>query len=424
MNTEITDEVKVNGWVLYDADCRFCTRLAGRFRPLLVRRHLELLPLQTPWVRARLGLTDPRLLAEMRLLLPDGTHFGGADALIEISRRYRWTWPLRQMARLPAMKDLLRGGYRWIARRRNCTDHVCRVGNPAVGDSGRRFLDFLPLLILPLPALWFRNAVAAWVFMWLMALALFTGCKWLTWRRAAKQGGALSLPRAFGYLLAWPGMNAAAFLNRAGVPEKPRGSEWVAAAAKTGLGTGLLWGIARTVLPVHPVLAGWIGMTGVVFILHFGLFHVLSLVWRRAGAVAMPIMQNPLGACSLAEFWGRRWNTAFNELAFRLAFRPLCRETGPAMAMVLAFGLSGFVHELVISLPARGGYGLPTAYFLVQGLGLTAERTALGRSIGLGRGPRGWCFTVLVTAGPAFWLFHPWFIKSVILPMLWAIGAT
>lgn len=424
MNTEITDKVKVDGWVLYDADCRFCTRLAGRFRPWLARRHFELLPLQTPWVRARLGLADSRLLTEMRLLLPEGTHFSGVEALIEISRCCWWTWPLRQLARLPAVKRLLQRGYRWIAHRRNCAVNVGGIGNPAAGKRGHRFLDFLPLLILPLLALWCRNAVSAWVFMWLMALALFAGCKWLTWRRAVEPGGSLNLLRTLGYLLAWPGMNAVEFLNRTRVPEKPRGLEWVAAAAKAGLGTGLLWGIARTVLPVHPMLAGWIGMTGAIFILHFGLFHVLSLVWRRAGVVARPLMQNPLRACSLAEFWGRRWNTAFNELALRLVFRPLCRMTGPALARIFAFGLSGLVHELVISLPARGGYGLPTAYFLVQGLGLTAERTVLGRSLGLGRGPRGWCFTVLVTLGPAFWLFHAWFIKNVILPMLSAIGAT
>ena len=37
-------------------------------RHLLARRRLELLPLQTPWVRERLALTETELLAEMRLL--------------------------------------------------------------------------------------------------------------------------------------------------------------------------------------------------------------------------------------------------------------------------------------------------------------------------------------------------------------------
>jgi hypothetical protein len=41
----------------------------------------------------------------------------------------------------------------------------------------------------------------------------------------------------------------------------------------------------------------------------------------------------------------------------------------------------------------------------------------------LGRGGRGWLFTFIVTAAPAFWLFHPSFIRNVILPMLHAIGA-
>jgi hypothetical protein len=29
----------------------------------------------------------------------------------------------------------------------------------------------------------------------------------------------------------------------------------------------------------------------------------------------------------------------------------------------------------------------------------------------------------VVTAGPAYWLFHPIFIRNVILPMLHALGA-
>jgi D-alanyl-lipoteichoic acid acyltransferase DltB (MBOAT superfamily) len=135
-------------------------------------------------------------------------------------------------------------------------------------------------------------------------------------------------------------------------------------------------------------------------------------------------MQNPLFAKSLTIFWGRRWNTAFNELAFRFAYLPLRRVVNPAVATLLVFGLSGLIHELLISLPAHGGYGLPTLYFLSQGLGVITERSRLGRKIGLGRGGRGWLFTALVAAGPVFWLFHPPFVKNVVLPMLAAIGAT
>jgi D-alanyl-lipoteichoic acid acyltransferase DltB (MBOAT superfamily) len=189
-------------------------------------------------------------------------------------------------------------------------------------------------------------------------------------------------------------------------------------------GLVLVWGLARTARTANPLIAGWIGMVGLTFVLHFGFFNVLALVWRQKGVMASPLMQNPLAAKTLAEFWGRRWNTAFNELALRFAFRPLRRIANSEIATLLVYLISGLIHELVISLPARGGYGLPTSYFLLQGLGVIAERSRLGRVVGLGRGAFGRMFTVLMTAVPAVCLFHPTFLRNVILPMLAAIGAT
>jgi hypothetical protein len=92
--------------------------------------------------------------------------------------------------------------------------------------------------------------------------------------------------------------------------------------------------------------------------------------------------------------------------------------------MLAVFLVSGLLHEFVISLPARGGYGLPTAYFAIQAAGLCLERSQFGACLGLGRGFRGWLFSVIVTVGPLYWLFHPVFVCHVILPMLRAVGAT
>lgn len=378
---------------------------------------------------------------EMRLLKPDGRMFGGADALLEISRQFGWAWPLRQLGRIPVVMGLFRAGYSWIARHRHCANGACNVGarpfrtqqHPklkAVRNSQKtsivKFFDFLPLLALPAFALACRTHLTPWIFMWAMAFALYAGCKWLTYRAEARtqRGAGHRFGTEYGYLLAWPGMNAAEFFNSQTHPPKPRKTEWSFAVAKTFFGAVLLWGTARTALPLHPLLAGWVGMVGVIFMLHFGLFHLLSLVWWQAGVHATPLMQSPWRATSLIEFWGMRWNTAFNELAFRFVFRPLRRWTTPPVATLTVFGLSGLIHELVISLPAQGGYGLPTLYFLAQGLGVIAERSRLGRDLGLGHGLRGWLFTLLVTAGPVFWLFHPPFITHVILPMLTAIGVT
>ena len=81
------------------------------------------------------------------------------------------------------------------------------------------------------------------------------------------------------------------------------------------------------------------------------------------------------------------------------------------------------MHEVVISLPAHSGYGLPTSYFVIQGLGLLFEHSKPGRALGLGAGWKGWCFVAVVAGLPAFWLFPPGFIRNVILPMLHTIGA-
>jgi alginate O-acetyltransferase complex protein AlgI len=135
-------------------------------------------------------------------------------------------------------------------------------------------------------------------------------------------------------------------------------------------------------------------------------------------------MRGPLLATSLADFWSRRWNTAFHQLAQDLAFRPIAHRLGAKAATIAVFLISGLVHELVISLPAQGGFGLPTAYFLLQVIGVLAERSRWGRQVGLGRGWRGWLFVMGFTGGPAFFLFHPPFVHNVILPMLRFIGGS
>ena len=127
MNTEITDNVKVNGWVCYDADCGFCTRIARWLAPILARRGLAVAPLQDPRVGPLLGLSSPDLLREMRFLLSDGTPSGGADAVVALAREIWWWRPLVWLAKLPGAMRLLRAGYRSIAANRSCAAESCVI---------------------------------------------------------------------------------------------------------------------------------------------------------------------------------------------------------------------------------------------------------------------------------------------------------
>src|SRR5258707_2704444 len=130
-------------------------------------------------------------------------------------------------------------------------------------------------------------------------------------------------------------------------------------------------------------------------------------------------MDAPLKSTTLGEFWGPRRNGAFNQLVFENVFRPVARSIDPILGTVVAFFVSGLIHELVISLPARASYGLPTAYFVLQGCGVIIQH----RVPRIRHGMAGQFFTAFVVAVPAFRLFHPPFIRNVILPFMRAIGA-
>ena len=113
------------GWLFFDAECGFCTRIARWMAPILLRREIGVAPLQDPRVGALLGLSRVELLREMRVLLTDGTHCGGADAAVALAREVWWARPLVWFARVPGAMELLRRGYRWVARKRKCVGVSC-----------------------------------------------------------------------------------------------------------------------------------------------------------------------------------------------------------------------------------------------------------------------------------------------------------
>lgn len=261
--------------------------------------------------------------------------------------------------------------------------------------------------------------IPPWAGMWGLSLLVFGSLKLLSWSVSTVSA---SRGRDVSYLIGWPGMDADAFLGTRDAA-RPAGVEWARAALMSLLGATLIWGLWPIIHERSPVLAGATGMTGIVLLLHFGTFHLLSCLWRTAGIQAVPIMNRPWASQSLSEFWGRRWNLAFRDLTHRFLFRPLTRRLPPSMALLIGFVFSGLIHDLVISLPAQGGWGLPTLYFTIQGVAILLERSSLGRSWGLGRGEVGCCFTATVLILPSALLFHPPFLLRVINPFLIALGA-
>lgn len=108
------------GWLFFDARCGFCTGTARRLAPVLRRRGFAVAALQDPRVCALLGLSDEDALRELRFLLSDGKQFGGADAVVAVTREIWWAQPLAWLAKIPGMMPLWQAAYRWVAAHRSC----------------------------------------------------------------------------------------------------------------------------------------------------------------------------------------------------------------------------------------------------------------------------------------------------------------
>ena len=212
----------------------------------------------------------------------------------------------------------------------------------------------------------------------------------------------LSPGRAIAYAVLWPGMDAGPFAET----RAPAGAGLLVwGAAKMAIGACLLLFARTEVFWIDAAIV----ILGVGLLVHLGLLEALTGFWRLRGIPVERLFDNPAAARSLGEFWGRRWNLAFSEVARRRIFKPVARRWGTGWGIMATFAFSGLLHDLLISMPAGGGYGLPTLYFLLQGLLVLAERRWRIRS-------RVWALFWL--SAPVPLLFHPPFLAAIIGPLV------
>ncbi|MEZ5963429.1 MAG: MBOAT family protein [Planctomycetota bacterium] len=194
---------------------------------------------------------------------------------------------------------------------------------------------------------------------------------------------------AWAWFCVWPGMDPRSLAQR--------GAARPAARLFRAGALGLLSGLACVAVAVRaplPRLASLVLVfAGSSLAVHFGLFTWATALLRRLGFAAERLFRAPWRATNLAEFWGRRWNLGFAELTALVVHRPLRRRLGRGPATWAAFLFSGVLHELAITLPARGGYGQPTLYFAVQALAFRVEQDHALRG-------RVWTWTCLLLPVP------------------------
>lgn len=287
------------------------------------------------------------------------------------------------------------------------------------------------VLLLPMTALWSLTSLPPLYVMICIALSIFLFIKAhslaIFYQREPKR---VTASQTAAWVLGWAGLNPADFFLA-----EPKSKSAFAfdqavdmhaiahAVAKILIGAGLLFFVAPRVKLESPLLAGWIGMAGIVLLLHCGMIHLSAVLWNATGRPVAPIMNSPLLATTVSEFWGKRWNLAFRDYAHVTVFSPLVRKLGGTTAVIAGFVFSGLIHDLAISVPAQGGYGWPSLYFFLQAIGVMVERWLQKSGVSLGGKWTGWCWTLLWVVGPVMFLFHRPFVLNVILPLIDAVDS-
>jgi alginate O-acetyltransferase complex protein AlgI len=248
----------------------------------------------------------------------------------------------------------------------------------------------------------------------------------------ADGGPRLAAGQWLAFAAGWFGMRPAPFA-RLGSPALPGAGPLVWFGVKRMLVgaaflvlASLIWAHAAAWLSADGarLLATVPGLVGLSLILHFGVFNILAGLWRLAGVDCRQLFRSPLLSTSLGEFWGRRWNLAFSEMTAVGVYRPLAAVVGRRAATAAAFGCSGLLHELAISVPVLAGYGLPSLYFVLHGTLVLVERRLERAGRPINSMPwvgRLWVLAWLALPLPI--LFHPPFLRGVVWPLLGMDGS-
>lgn len=215
----------------------------------------------------------------------------------------------------------------------------------------------------------------------------------------------------FAFEHSWVGMRPRIFANL-GQPALPGASHLIwDGFRRATLGVALLaaarglwvlaapgWGAVNAAY-VASVLA----VPGLSLVFHMGASSIVAGCWRLAGVDCRSPFRTPLKARSLTDFWGSRWNLLFVEMTTLAIVRPLQKHVGKPMATAAAFLWSGLAHELVVSVPVKGGYGWVTLYFLLHFVLLHIERALEYRGLAISK---------------AGWLSRVWTLGWFALPLV------
>jgi predicted DCC family thiol-disulfide oxidoreductase YuxK len=121
--------------VVFDGDCKVCTRLSNVLRKWDSTRQLEVVSSQSPGVMARFPWIPPQAYVEaLQLVAEDGTTWSGAAAIEQLLNVLPRGALIAWIFKVPFVRTIADRFYRWFARNRyklGCGAH-CQSRPPDV----------------------------------------------------------------------------------------------------------------------------------------------------------------------------------------------------------------------------------------------------------------------------------------------------
>ncbi|MGZ3696406.1 MAG: wax synthase family protein [Bdellovibrionota bacterium] len=227
-------------------------------------------------------------------------------------------------------------------------------------------VGFTGLYLLRDAAPIFRLAAASIGMIWVIKLAA------LLWQ-LADGVKPKSLLCFLAFLLVWPGVLLAGFIERKKDPPAQTGSRFLEAWLCFVLGAIFLITVSLIGKGESTAL-NYAALFSLLLMLHLGLVEVVADGLRLLGFSPISLFDRPFLASSLRDFWSLRWNRAFVDMNKIFLLNPL-RGKIPASVLIFSiFLVSGLLHELGISYADEKSWGFPLLYFALQGCGMEIEK--------------------------------------------------
>ena len=120
--------------IVYDGECNFCIAQIERIRQMDSKNQFEYLPRQDPSADKRFPvLQSIDFNTGMRLIMPAGTNYAGADAIYQIARRLPGINIIAWLYCVPGINQIAKAVYAWVAKNRgrlsglSCKSETCDV---------------------------------------------------------------------------------------------------------------------------------------------------------------------------------------------------------------------------------------------------------------------------------------------------------